>query len=310
MITDLQKRTAQAILNIFETGSACGDYGNVTLIPGDTGHLTYGRSQTTLASGNLFLLVQSYVNAPGAQLAGSLTPYLPRLQARDLSLDHDAALRSLLEQAGDDPVMRRVQDGFFDRIYWNPAQIYCGNLQIASALGVGVVYDGIIHGSFTVIRDLTNKAVGSIAGGTAEPDWISRYVAIRRDWLANNANTALHPTVYRMDAFKLLIREKAWELPLPLVVRGVRIDEAVLAGQPHRVSAHVVEERLLMLASPMMQGDDVRAVQAAPEARGIPVGTDGVYGEHTASAVRRFQSANDMTADGIVGPATRAALGL
>jgi len=45
----LQKRTAQAIVNIFETGSAAGDYGNFTAVDGDTRHLMYGRSQTTQA---------------------------------------------------------------------------------------------------------------------------------------------------------------------------------------------------------------------------------------------------------------------
>ena len=58
MLTDLQKKAAQAVVNVFETGHARGEYGQVTLLPGDSGHLTYGRSQTTLASGNLFLLIK------------------------------------------------------------------------------------------------------------------------------------------------------------------------------------------------------------------------------------------------------------
>ena len=55
MLTELQKLTAQAIVNVFETGKARGDYGRVSVMRGDTGHLTYGRSQTTLAIGNLYL---------------------------------------------------------------------------------------------------------------------------------------------------------------------------------------------------------------------------------------------------------------
>jgi chitosanase len=48
MLTSTQIKTAQSILNIFETGAVRGEYGNVTVIEGDTGHLTFGRSQTTL----------------------------------------------------------------------------------------------------------------------------------------------------------------------------------------------------------------------------------------------------------------------
>ena len=58
----LQKQAAQAIVNIFETGSVRGNYADVTLLRGDSGQLTYGRSQTTLASGNLYLLIKSYAD--------------------------------------------------------------------------------------------------------------------------------------------------------------------------------------------------------------------------------------------------------
>ena len=58
MLTPTQKQTAQSIVNLFETGSVLGDYGSVTVIAGDTGHLTFGRSQTTLPSGNLLNLME------------------------------------------------------------------------------------------------------------------------------------------------------------------------------------------------------------------------------------------------------------
>jgi chitosanase len=114
MLTDLQKCTAQAIVNIFETSQVRGDYGKVTLLPRDTGHLTYGRSQTTLASGNLYLLIKAYCEAEGAQFAEPLQAYLDRLAARDLTLDNDLAFRDLLGNAGDDIVMHDVQDRRLD----------------------------------------------------------------------------------------------------------------------------------------------------------------------------------------------------
>src|SRR5207244_3971494 len=120
-ITDIQKKTAEAIVNIFETSHVEGDYGKVTLLSGDSGHLTYGRSQTTLASGNLFLLIKAYCETPHAQCAGMLQPYLPRLSNRDLALDQDLNFRQILREAGDDPVMHDTQDRFFDSVYWAPA---------------------------------------------------------------------------------------------------------------------------------------------------------------------------------------------
>ena len=49
-VTALQKKTAQAIVNIFETGRVLGDYGAVAVIAGDTGRLSYGRTRRRSAA--------------------------------------------------------------------------------------------------------------------------------------------------------------------------------------------------------------------------------------------------------------------
>lgn len=310
MLTDLQRRTAQAIVNIFETGRPLGEYGQVTLLPNDSGHLTYGRSQTTLASGGLHLLIKAYCEAPGAQFVAPLHEYLDRLAACDVALDHDTTFRNLLHAAGDDTVMHEVQDRFFDRVYWAPSVQDADALGIASALGACVVYDSRVHGSWRALRDRTAARHGAVAA-LGERAWISRYVSERRDWLATHQNTLLHRTVYRMDAFRELIDADRWDLPLPLRVRGVLIEEgALLAASPLRVSAQAPEERALLLRTPPLRGADVEAVQRALAMAGVPVSVDGVFGPQTAAAVRRFQEKQNLTVDGIVGPATRAALGL
>jgi len=309
VVTALQKSTAEAIVNVFETGSAVGDYANVTLLAGDAGHLTYGRSQTTLASGNLFLLLKAYAAAEGAAMAGDFVPFLPRVQARDLSLDDDPAFRGLLRQAGSDPVMHDVQDAFFDRVYWTPAAINAERLGIVTGLGSAVVYDSIVHGSWALVRDMTISRFG--APDADERAWIANYIAVRRDWLGNNANQLLHKTVYRMVALGSLVTADNWALALPIQVRGITIDADVLSGPPMRPSAHVVEERNLMLAQPMLLGQDVAALQQALVAAGFgELELDGIFGNATDAAVRRLQQARGLTVDGIVGPATRAALGL
>jgi chitosanase len=313
MATELQKKTAQAIVNIFETGRLRGDYGNVTVARNDAGHLTYGRSQTTLASGNLFLLIKAYVEAADAAFAADLQPFLSRLAARDLSLDNDLALRQLLRQAGDDPVMRDTQDAFFDRVYWNPATLRAEAIGIGTALGTTVVYDSTVHGSWKAMQDRTTAAAGGAPEAVGERVWIARYVAERRAWLSsfNPATSLLPRTVYRMDELQKLIDARRWALPLPLSVRGVGIDAASLeSDRPVVASAVIAEERLLRLRQPFMQGEDVRAVQRALRRAGVTVKVDGVFGPATEAAVKAYQVQKGLTSDGIVGPATSAQLGL
>jgi peptidoglycan hydrolase-like protein with peptidoglycan-binding domain len=68
--------------------------------------------------------------------------------------------------------------------------------------------------------------------------------------------------------------------------------------------------RLLRLEEPHLEGDDVRALQAALVTVGIAGEVDGVFSEATDLAVRQFQEQRGLEVDGIAGPATRAALGL
>ena len=57
-------------------------------------------------------------------------------------------------------------------------------------------------------------------------------------------------------------------------------------------------------------GDDVREMQEALAALGFPISPDGIFGIATYATVRAFQRARGLVIDGIVGPQTRAAMGL
>lgn len=70
--------------------------------------------------------------------------------------------------------------------------------------------------------------------------------------------------------------------------------------------------RVLKVTKPLMNGDDVKALQEALIARnyhcGI-AGADGIYAKNTAYAIRCFQSAHGLIVDGKAGRYTVAALG-
>lgn len=230
MLTEQQKKVAEAIVNIYETSSARGNYGDVTVIKGDTGHITYGRSQGSLTSGDLYNILHAYCAAPGAKFAADFAPFLSRCKAKDVTLDQDQAFKHLLKQAGDDPVMHTVQDNFFDVEYWQPAVSAAAKIPLTLPLGVGVVYDSLIHGSWPMIRDRTNKVCDIAQEG--EKAWTQAYVHTRLHWLANHARADLRACTYRMTGFQKIIDADNWNLDIPITVQGVKIDAGVLDLAP------------------------------------------------------------------------------
>ena len=283
------------------------------MLRGDSGHLTYGRSQTTLGSGNLFLLLRAYCERADAQLAADVRPFLPGLAARDVSLDRNATLREALREAGDDPAMRAEQDRFFDEHYFNPAVAAAAARGITDSLGQTVVYDSMVHGGFAKVAARVGVPIGP--GGIEQREWVRRYVAARRAWLKSLA-PPLPATTYRMDAFDKLTGDGAWELPLDLKVRGVTISPDNLDDPAPVVRATAAEPgdppppEVLLLISPFMRGEEVRRVQEALNANGFNIAPDGIYGHFTETLVRQFQAKKHLRPDGVIGPVTRSALGL
>lgn len=307
ILTATQARTIKAIVNIFETGEVLGDYGQVTVIAGDTGHLTFGRSQTTLGSGNLHLLLQRYCDNPGARFRQRLALVLPQTEAQDTALDTDFKLHNVLRATADDPVMRDVQDAFFDDKYFDPAMRAAEKFGITTPLGRAVVYDSIVHGSWPRIRD----RVDGTPETRGEEEWISVYVATRREWLATHPRPDLRNTVYRMDAMRRLIELDAWGLELPLVVRGSEISLITLSGQPPKTYEGPrpgTRDLAFVSSQPLMRGLDARLVQLSLSERGANLQADGVFGRVSSRGVADHQRAIGVPVTGVADRALALAL--
>lgn len=301
-MNELQQDTARAIVNIFETGRILGDYSAIAVAKGDSGHLSYGRSQAALGSGILYTLLQTYCEQSSAQFATQLMPYLPRLQRKDFSLDNDVQLKMLLKQAGkDDPVMRATQDEFFNRHYFSPACAAAEAIGIGEPLGQTVIYDSFIQGGWGLLK----SRIGAPVQGNAQ-DWVKRYVALRTSWL-KSLKPPLPSTTYRMASFNSLIQANNWDLALPITVHGVTITEVALADPAASPSK---PPRLLQLTTPYLRGPDVKAVQTVLYGQmKLTLAPDGIYGPFTAKLVAERQSSQHIEEDG-VGEKTRKALGL
>ena len=296
-MTSLQKEACRAIVNIFETGKVRGDYGAVTVIRGDAGHLSYGRSQVSLGSGNLYRLLDQYCATPDARFANDLKSFLPKFQAREVALDTDAAVKALLARAGkEDPVMRAAQDLFFNRTFFAPACNAAESSGLTLPLAYSVAYDGHVQGGWSRLAGRLGKV-----NARGEQDWLNQYIQIRRDWLSAQ-KPPVPTTVYRMESFKTLASDGNWDLRLPFRVHGVTVtEEALLGGEP---TVPGDTARVLRLTSPYLRGDDVKALQQA-----LSVTADGVYGPFTDALVKQHQKSKGITEEG-VGPLTRKSLNL
>ncbi len=289
-LTAIQVRTIHAIVNLFETSHVLGDYGQVTVLSGDTGHLTFGRSQTTLGSGNLHRLLLRYCANTGARFGRRLSAFLPMTEARDTTLDRHNKLHNVLRASADDPVMRDIQDEFFDATYFRPAIKACDRIGLTEPLSKAVVYDSFIHGSWTRIRDRVQGTPES----RGERAWVKEYVEARRRWLSTHPRADLRSTVYRMEALGRLIELGWWGLELPLVVRGSEISLTTLSATPPGTfdgPQPGTRELVFQTSAPLFRGLDVRLVQLALSERGADIRADGVFGRSSANFVADFQRA-------------------
>lgn len=82
--------------------------------------------------------------------------------------------------------------------------------------------------------------------------------------------------------------------------------------EPQAAPEGLVVGRILKVTKPLMRGDDVQALQAALIAHDYHCGPDsttGIFGRHTAHAVRCFQAHKRLIVDGKAGKYTITALG-
>jgi glycosyl hydrolase family 46 len=239
--TEAAKRKAMAIVRIFETGKATGDYAAVAVLNDGAG-ISYGTNQFTHRSGSLLRVVEEYL-ASGSNIGRpALTAGLADLKMPSAAaikrLSANPVFKNALRAAAATGEMRKAQDETAEQLYLAPAIAACGAMNFTLPLSLSVVYDSITHGSWERIRDLTPRPAGETPE-ERERAWITAYVRKRDAWLASVKRLAA--TRYRTRFFLNQIAVSNWELKLPLRVQGVRLTDDLIessAVEPENPTAN------------------------------------------------------------------------
>jgi len=228
-ITPSRKRKIEQVINVFETGSAEGNYSILARHKDFSDpetktrivQVTFGRSQTT-EFGHLKALLQDYVDSKGTH-ADQLKPFLSRIGKKPSLATDDTFCNSLKSSGKNDPIMRACQDELFDAKYYQPAHAWFSSNGFKLPLSLLVIYDSTIH-SGSMLPFLRKKFSTVIpANGGNEKEWIANYVNARHHWLAHHSDALLRKTVYRTECFKEQIQLNNWDLSQTVNAHGVKI---------------------------------------------------------------------------------------
>lgn len=185
-LTDLE-RVRIAAFNItagFEGG------GYATYQNYDSGIISYGRFQFTLAGSGLFRVLEKFTSRTSGAVANELhSSYLERARNHDASLRHDQRLKQLLIEAANDPIMQTAQDETATEEYWNVVMdLSVKPRGIRTPLGMALIFDmginfGPRHGFLTLAEQQIGVSPRSRVGENGKPEeaLITRLAEVRRD---------------------------------------------------------------------------------------------------------------------------------
>lgn len=182
------------------------------------------------------------------------------------------------------------------------------NHHVCDCSGLLEAYSGI---NLTA-HDFYNKSVekGSMSSFPRQQG----YLLFRK---SSSNNRMVHVGVYDLDDRVIESKDSAYGV----VETALRSGRWTHWGKPHFINFVVNTDtdrdkpftlgRYLRYTTPLMKGQDVKNVQSALTNMGYPLvkyGIDGSYGKECYAMVRKFQKANGLETDGIVGPSTTRAL--
>jgi hypothetical protein len=212
----------------------------------DSGIVSFGRFQFTLASGSLEKVLARYLDkASGPSPTLLRAKFFARVQARDPALREDTGFQKLLLGLAADPVMQAAQDSYATETFWNTVmKTSMLPRGIKTPLGQAFIFDmAINHGAWgaesTYLRG-AEQALGVEArsplgmNGLTEARLLTAAAQIRRERLYALANargwSGLKP---RGDFWLERMNAGDWQLEGdPLGEVAIRPDKSVQVRKP------------------------------------------------------------------------------
>ncbi len=211
-------RVRKAAFNI--TGAFEGG-GYSTYQSYDSGIISYGRFQFTLAAGSFITVINRYLERSTSQVSKELLAYSPRIVSKDQSLRNDTRLKELCIQAAQESIMQEVQDEVAAEGFYQPVfELSVEPRGIALPLSQALVFDiAINHGRFNHLLPKTEEVLGvpnkSRLGlnGVSEQIFTKTLASVRRDNLYGLADKLNLPGLKRRGDFWVKLVEMGdWTL--------------------------------------------------------------------------------------------------
>lgn len=238
----LWRPTIWAITAVFESGRPEGNPAAYQTY--DSGIISYGRHQATLASGNLWRILEAYFQRSQTPTAMALrNEYAGRVQNADPNLRDDPRIKQLLLQAATEPAMSEAQDSVFDSNFYQPAIQRAQELGIKTPLGLACIYDTRIQGGFKYVLDYVASKLGGEgkvgnlgnAGVIEEDVWINTFLNEREAYLNRLGNKAeaegrtadakaLRTSTFRVSEIRIQAQARNYGLTGQFKVRGQTIN--------------------------------------------------------------------------------------
>ncbi|MEO8608768.1 MAG: hypothetical protein ABI690_12835 [Chloroflexota bacterium] len=183
---DTADRVRRAAFNI--TGGFEGG-GYATYQTYDSGIISYGRFQFTLAAGSFITVINRYIERSNSPAAGELRGYMGRINAKDQGLRQDTRLKELCIGAASDAVMQQIQDEVAVEGFYQPiVDLTIVPRGITLPLSYALIFDTAInHGRFNHLIPKTEEVLGVPSksrlgdNGVTEVQFTTTLANVRRD---------------------------------------------------------------------------------------------------------------------------------